>query len=77
MLIEATQAGSRNRGRRDFRVPPRKGDYLIATDEDGNGKGYEVVAVVHPLAPDVTSCGDVIIKYRATETALRRSFSDQ
>ena len=77
MLIEATQTGSRNRGRRDFRVPPSKGDYLIATDEDGNGKGYEVIAVLHPLAPDVTSCGDLIIKYRTTEPILRRSFSEQ
>ena len=73
MVIEEALDETKPHGRKEFRAPPRVGEYVTVQDEDGVGQAYEVVAVIHPLELADT-CGDLILRHRKTDADVRKKF---
>ena len=62
-------------GKQAFQAMPRVGEYIAMNDENGVGRIYEVVAVIHGAAPCSTA-GEIYIRYAGTELEVMRRLHD-
>lgn len=55
---------------------PRVGEFLSVNDADGKGQAFEVVAVFHPLNPDLQTTVELRVRHVGAEIDLFKRFNE-
>lgn len=72
-IVEISKESPRALGQLQFRVAPRKGEYITLDGEEGQSQNYEVLAVVHTSELGATA-GDLLVRHTGSDADFRSSF---
>ena len=73
MALEKKSNGEwQGHGSHEFLATPRVGEHITMNDDEGIGQAYQIIAIMHPIAPTMTA-GDLIIRHVGTDGDFRQS----